>query len=422
MATAAIAAACFVFAAVMIAAASHGRGYDLAPLPTAGRLLATGNAAHLYAQDPHAYNVVDDPVFRRAAHDVGFMDEPTPFVYPPLFALAMGVVADVPFSILSIAWAVLSAGFVLLGLYFTLIVYLPQYRRSFAIPAALLVLCGFEPLLYGFWLSQTTAIIFPLVMGAVALARRGKANEAGVVLAVAAFVKISPAILAIVWLWRGPRRAVTALLATLLVLWIVSIALLGFDVHLAYFRRLLEIGRATVVAFNNHSLSAFISRFSFEPSAWLDWRMYPPARWALIVSGAFFLIAAGAAWMAIRRVPPAAADRGTPLAEGFAFLGMLLIPNIAWTHYFVFLLPVMAIVWSQRSRRSPAPLILAAIALVLCLRPMLPPQEVVPANVATPWLISGPTVAALLLTMALLLVARHAALVTEEYAQVGDKE
>jgi alpha-1,2-mannosyltransferase len=235
-------------------------------------------------------------------------------------------------------------------------------------------------------------------------------------------VKISPAILGLVWLWRGPRRAVGTLLATLLVLWIVSIALLGFDVHLAYARRVLEIGRAAVVAFNNHSLSAFISRFSFEPAAWRDWRMYPLERWALIVSGAFFLIAAAAAWRALGRVPPGGSDRQTALAEGFALLGMLLIPNIAWTHYFVFLLPVMAIVWSQRPRRSRAPLILAAIALVLCMRPVLPPQEIVPAHVATPWLISGPTVAALLLTIALLLVARHAAVGTEEYARVGDKD
>ena len=60
-----------VFVAVMMAAARRGAGYDLLPLAVAGRLVASGQAAHLYAQDPQFYNLTGDPAFREAARAAG---------------------------------------------------------------------------------------------------------------------------------------------------------------------------------------------------------------------------------------------------------------------------------------------------------------------------------------------------------------
>ena len=63
-----------------------------------------------------------------------------------------------------------------------------------------------------------------------------------------------------------------------------------------------------------------------------------------------------------------------------AFLLMLLAPNIAWTHYFVFLLPVMAVVLAERPSDSIAPAALVAIAFALCCRPILAPQDQPPTT------------------------------------------
>ena len=144
MAAIPVGAASLVFATVMLTAASQGRGYDLAPLPVAGRLVATGNAAHVYAQHPGAYNLVADPVFRQAAVELGFTGEPTPFVYPPLIAVLMEPAAGIPFDALMGIWAALSTVCVLFGVYLTLAVYMPTFLQPRPAALVLIALCAFE--------------------------------------------------------------------------------------------------------------------------------------------------------------------------------------------------------------------------------------------------------------------------------------
>jgi hypothetical protein len=386
----------------MTSAAARGRAYDLAPLPAAGRLVATGQATHLYAQHPDFYNLVDDPVFRRASADSGFAYEPTPFVYPPLVAWFMGALHGVPFAAQARMWALLSTAFVLAGLYLVIATYLPEWRRPPVLALLLLALCAFEPLRYGFWLGQTTAIIFPLVLGGIALQRADRPALAGSLLAAAAFVKLTPAAIAVVWLWRGPRRAAAWFGVVLAALWMVSVAALGLDAHRDYLDRLWSISRTTIVAFNNHSLTAFLSRFSFEPSDWLAWEMHPPQPAATFLSVALLSLAAGAAWAGLRRIPGASADEWRPCAEGMAMLIMLLAPNIAWTHYFVFLLPVMAVVIGRSRGESLLALALTGGAFALCSWPLVVAQDAVPVGVGSALELSGPTIAAAALTVALL--------------------
>jgi hypothetical protein len=405
----ALAVAVVLFAGVMGQAASRGHGYDLAPLPTAGRLVATGQTDHLYAQGSVRYNDVDDEVFRRAAADVGFHLNPTAFVYPPLVAFVMQPAAHVPFTVLSRVWAALSILFILAGIAFMLAAYVPAAQTPLAWAGLLVALCWFEPLRYGFWLGQTTAIIFPLLMGAVLLQRRGYPAAAGAVLALAAFVKITPLVLALVWVWRGPRRAAAACAVTLAALWAVSLAVLGPAVHAAYVARVAAIGSRVVIALNNHSALAFASRFWFPPTAWVDWQMYPPPAMASVLTLVVLAGGAVAAVLALSR-PLGGEDgdrRWRRAAEGLAWTAMLIAPGIAWTHYFVFLLPVMAVVardWPGRTRKAGWGI--AGASFVMCCRAWLPAQErpMIVSGAVELARASGPTLAAVLLGAALLCV------------------
>jgi hypothetical protein len=404
---AALAVSIAIFAAVMLQESSQGRGYDFAPLRAAGRLVATGQIDHLYAQDPVAYNLVDDPVFLAAARDAGFIGRPTPFVYPPLVAALMAAMSGISYAAMAWWWGVISVALCLLGVMLARAVYLPR-TSLFALAAVLVALCAFEPVLYGFWLGQTTALIFPLVMGALLLQRTGHLAPAGMLLSAAAFIKITPGVLALVWIWRGPRRAAAWFALTLAALWALSIAVMGWDVHAEYVHRVLAAGRAQLVAFNNHSLISFVSRFAFEPSAWLDWRVRTPPRGALVAQWVFLIAITVSAVIVLKRAA-AKPDSLREFAEAFAFLSMLLVPNISWTHYFVFLLPVIAIVLARRAPGFMAPVVLAGVAFVLCCRPFLLPQKYIPSTVQSAFAISLPTIAALALVGALLLVASRTA-------------
>ncbi len=392
-----------VFVAVMMAAARRGAGYDLLPLAVAGRLVASGQAAHLYAQDPQFYNLTGDPAFREAARAAGTAAEPTPFVYPPLVAVLMRPLAAVPFAAISRVWAALSVLCVFAGLFLTVRLYLPSWNTPVVWAGLLLALCWFEPVLYGFWLGQTTAAMLPMVMGALALQRRGRDALAGLLLACAVFIKLTPAVIAVVWLWRGPRRAFLWTIAGVAVLWIISIAAAGLPLHAAYVHRVTSIGRIVLVSFNNQSLSAVLGRLQTPRTAWLDWRMYAASPAMLVLHTTALAVMAATAVYAVRRTWREQPARARAFTEGFALLFMLLAPNIAWTHYFVFLLPVIAIVMAWAGRPI-VPRIAAAIAFAVCCRPLLAPQDV-PAWAVTSPLVSGPAIAALVLWGALLWIA-----------------
>lgn len=363
------------FVAVMLHQAARGHAYDLAPLSVAGRLVATKQVAHLYAQDSAYYNVPRDAVFDRAAADVGYGFEPTPFVYPPLVAVLMQPLARLPFHAIEQVWAVLSIGLMIGGLWLTLGLYQPDWRRLWIFGAILIALCLYEPIRYSFWLGQTTAIIFPLVVGALALQRRRRFVWSGLALAIAIFVKLTPAVVLAPWLWRGPRRAAWWSLGWLGALWTISIAAAGLPLHQAYVARVALIGRHLVVAYNNHSLIAWLSRPLYPTDAWFNWRMYEPSSFLTALNAVVLVALVVAAVVTVRRIPPSEEDRWRPTAESFAFLLMLVAPNVSWTHYFVFLLPPIAVLCKWVSNQLVGARFVAGAAFVWCCRPVLMAQD-----------------------------------------------
>jgi hypothetical protein len=85
---------------------------------------------------------------------------------------------------------------------------------------------------------------------------------------------------------------------------------------------------------------------------------------------------------------------------------ILLLPNIAWTHYFVLLLPAMATVLQRHCRRPLIGLLIVGAAWAACARPIVPPQNLLP-TVGPHLLASGPTWAAMILFVAIIASARR---------------
>src|SRR5581483_71615 len=64
-------------------------GYDLGSFVLAGQLARRGELAHLYDHDPHRFGRINSPAVTTAITSLGLSFHPTPFVYPPLVALAL---------------------------------------------------------------------------------------------------------------------------------------------------------------------------------------------------------------------------------------------------------------------------------------------------------------------------------------------
>jgi hypothetical protein len=398
--------ATLVFAATYLAAAAApGAGHDLVPLAVAGRLVSTQNSTSLYAHDPEFFNRVDDSAFRAAAAAIGFHGAPTPFVYPPVVGFAAAPVASIPFADLKRAWALIGLLALMGAVLLTYLVYLPGGLAPVPLALTFLALCVFEPALYGAWLGQTTPLIFALIAGSIAAERRGWHAFAGALLSLAAFIKITPIAIAAIWLWRGPRRAFAWCLIGLALLWGMSCAVAGVDLHAIYLGRVVEASQVSLAALNNHSLLAVMMRLGRDPAT-LDWRMLQPSLFARLIVAIAGVVATAFAIRYLGRVRRNDPDSWKPAAESLVLLLILLLPNIAWTHYFVLLLPAMATVLQRDGRRSLTGLLIVGAAWAACARPIVPPQSLLPA-IGPHLLAAGPTWAALILFVAIIASTRR---------------
>jgi hypothetical protein len=389
--------------ALLVAAPNGGApGYDLAPVVVGAKVAAGGDFSSLYEHDPRLFNEANSPAMRRAAAELGFRRTPTPFVYPPLVAVLARPLVRFSFPVVVAGWLWIGAIATCVGVAIGARYFAPSFRRPAAWAVVVVALGLFEPIRYGLWLGQTTPVTFLLVMLSLWLAERGRPVAAGLALSLPAFVKLTPLLFALAWAWRRDQRALVSLAGALACWSILSIAVCGVGPNLEYLGRLREIGATTVVAYNNHSLAALLSR-PVQPAAeiyrWLMVTPPLPVQAAIGIAAAVMLLVT---WLALR--PLASAPRTRAACGALAALG-LLIPGIAWTHYFVLLVPVGIHLWEEaREVRGTAFYRVAlAAALLLCSRPILPDQ--VDPRRGPGLLLGGPTLAALIIWALIVLLA-----------------
>jgi hypothetical protein len=395
--------AAFAWGIVDVLRAFRSPAWDLSALVVGARVVAEGGYADLYDHDPVLFNVADGPAFRHAARALGIAGTPTAFVHSPLVAALGRPLAGLPFDDVALVWLVLAAAATVGGLVLAMRAFAPTLRGPFAWAALFGALLFFEPIRYGLWLGQTTPLVFFLTMLALFLAEGRRPLVAGLVLAVPAFLKLGPALFVLVWLWRKNHRAALGFAAGVAALAALSLLVAGTAPNLEYLARLRTIGTETVATYNNHSLSAALERMFGPTRDLFEWRVIPLSTVARVgLAGATVAMLAGG-WAACRGLHETTRTR---LASGVVAVVMLLVPTLAWTHYFVFLVPVALLVWELAGRIEGHALVRASLVvpLLLCSRPLFLDQVTCERSFVT--IIVGPTVAAVVLYALLLVVAR----------------
>ena len=221
-------------------------------------------------------------------------------------------------------------------------------RATFVIGlAAFLCLTPF-PLDLGLQLGQVNVLILFLTLLALWLARGRRLALAGAVLALAASIKILPAIIIIYFLLRGRWRVVAGALAGFAGVLVVMLAVMGVSGVLAM--RAIVGGSATAsLLYHNQSLARVPMWIGFE----LGFR---PSTLTFLLGDvllALVLLGFGAGVLIVVRAShrrePAPVDPASAfgvqdvLGFGWAAATMLLISPVVWGHYFAWLLPSCAI-------------------------------------------------------------------------------
>ncbi|WP_419804474.1 glycosyltransferase family 87 protein [Terriglobus sp.] len=344
-------------------------GDDLASSYVGCRLIATGQQDHLYAHDPKNFAAIgpDDP-WQHAADQGGFTAFLHPYVQTPLWGYAL-----VPLCRHTM-WNQFEWIFAVLALLsFAALVFLvgrywaPALLRPIPLACVLVVLWFLSPFQYSMQLMQTHVFFVLAMVAAVMLADRDRPVTAGLLLAIAATVKITPGVLVVYWLVRRQWKAAAYAAAWSAALWIATRLIAGPQLMATYSATIERISHTLLPAMNNQSLAAWWMDF-FIHVKFDSFRTLPlPNALRLVCSGLLVVTAAAGGWIDRRRDSSlTAAEGGTidgrrggasmaaPVGALLAMVGATTFAPIEWTHYsIVLIVPLMVLAQMAWSLRAP---------------------------------------------------------------------
>jgi hypothetical protein len=200
------------------------------------------------------------------------------------------------------------------------------------------------------------------------LAGRSRPTSAGVLLAIAAAVKITPGLLLLYWIVRRQWRAAASFILCSLIIEAITIAAVGPGVYLDYVRELARTSRILLVSFNNQSLAAWWMGHDYTAAELFRWRDFPLPKALRAISLVLSFASALAGGVMDRRANHQEGIHApiAPIGAIFAMIGTMVFAPIAWSHYAVILvIPVMVLfdVASRKNLRLPWRAALAAIAI-----------------------------------------------------------
>ncbi len=338
-------------------------GEDLSSSYVGCRLLATGHTGVLYSFDAENFADVGDltGTWKRLGKAGGFPGYLHPYVQTPLWAYLLQPLCNhtmfgrfkhifllpVMLSLAGVIW--------LVGRYWTPWV-------SHPVPIALLTLGLWfsQPFGYAMYLMQTHALFFFLAILGLVLAGRNDrrwngwwvAGWAGLAVACAAAVKLTPIVLVLYWLLIGRWKAAVSTLFWTAVLAAATVVAVGPGLTGAYLESLHRVSRVLLVAQNNQSFAAWTMARFYSPDEVFDINVLPLPTAVRLGSMALMLACTAAGGWLDRRVDARRKESAgfPPVGAMMALIALTIFAPIAWTHYFILLIaPVMVLLQAMRS-------------------------------------------------------------------------
>jgi len=214
---------------------------DFSALYYAGHFFAADQWEQIFAAPKHVIGPDIPLAWEAALVQHGHWDEQTyPFIYPPWVASAIA-----PLTLLLDPQAAMNAvllGNVLLIMLSAVLAYrimcpLPVQLWFWMLFVAFIMFNSIGPLL-AVHLGQAQILVFFLCLLAFERLRAGWKSSAGVILAFAAMIKISPLLFAFIFFWNREWRALHAFVATGGLGVVIAFGFLGWDLHMTYIQRL----------------------------------------------------------------------------------------------------------------------------------------------------------------------------------------
>ncbi len=256
--------------------------------------------------------------------------DPSVYIYPPLLAICF-----VPLTILPIQTAAQLWFFINLTLYGLSLFLITQALELGSVtkmlPLLLIAAFLFPPALFTLYKGQVNIVVLLLLALAYWLYRRRLEAAAGVALGFAVMIKILPICLLLYFLWKRKYRLSLAGVATVLIISILGLLIVGIGPHQTYMMSVLPSLAGPRPSPGNQSLGGFLGLLFIENSYSVN-LTHNPSAWkalTLVSSSLFVLGVVFLCWHNKQKVI------GMELEFALVVATLPLIANIAWVDLFV---------------------------------------------------------------------------------------
>ncbi len=338
------------------------RGGDLGPSYVACRLMVSHETEHLYAYDPKDFSEVGpDAAWERIAAEGHLTGMLHPYVQTPLWASALApLCARTSFKSFARVFALLEmasfAGILwLVGRYWT-----PELLNPCVVGLILLLLYLSIPFRFAMLMLQTHVLFLFMIVASLLLAERRRTVSAGLLLACAAAVKLTPGFLVVYWLLQRRWRAAASMAAWSAVLWLTTLIVDGRALVAAYTANLRRISETLLITDLNQSYASWVIGRGYPAEELAHLHSYPLPGWVKWTGTGLMFVCLVMGGLLDRR------KNKVPLGAMIALVGAMLFSPIAWSHYFVLLMvPLMLLVHENLTIRSAW--MLAGVGFVIAL-------------------------------------------------------
>ncbi|MDJ0637357.1 MAG: glycosyltransferase family 87 protein [Paracoccaceae bacterium] len=339
-----------VLSGLLVAAFSEFVGFDLAPLWIAATLWAEGNPGAIYNTSDPLFTANAPAEFLTVAQRIGYHDVVHAFIYPPIWAALIAPLTKV------MSFQAFNSGFLVLNtaaMFMT--VWLvwraaPVMRFSQHAIFAAFLFCMTAICAIAFSGNQIHIVITMLLALTYERLRQDDEVSAGAALALAAALKLYPAILAVLFLANGNYRAFLAFLLVGVGLGLVSVATTGWTLHVELLQQLSVISKTLLLTGSLWDLNSLVVFLVGPEAAGFPTNGVAAEKgfiWLWCGRAAPFLFLGVLVWR-MRTNNQIAAH---PLFWAYAVLGTAFLGPISWCFHYILPLvaaPVLIAYWPKQ--------------------------------------------------------------------------
>lgn len=315
---------------------------DLRSLWLAGTFYPTGEIGSIYPLSDGVFSMSAPEIWVRTIQAEGIETAVYPFIYPPLWAWVMSLVVPITtMSELGRIMGIINPCLLILSALLAMRIAAPLMPRPLFFAIGLFIAATSLVFLLPLSENQPQIIVAFLTLLGVERARQGAGIAGGLAMALAASIKLYPALFALMWLAAGDRRAATSFALFGGALGLISIAVAGWPLHAAFLSEVSAISNTVLMLRSNLSLDSMIGLLTLPADAaqhgdtlatggTTNWAFTPkPPLWAGLSIGLQLALLALLLLLARRT------KLADPLIWPFAFTVVAWVSPLSWMYYFI---------------------------------------------------------------------------------------